>query len=66
MSLRTAMVHTTVANAVVLEGYRENFIAHDHLEQIQVVVIPGRKTPSTVVPRAWVAASLQIAVVGPR
>jgi len=48
MSLRATMVLTPIANPVVLEGYRENFAAHSHLEQVQVIVIPDRKTPSTV------------------
>jgi hypothetical protein len=48
MSLRATMVLTTIANPVVLEGYCENFTAHGHLDQVQVIVIPDRKTPSTV------------------
>ncbi len=51
MSLRAAMVLTTIADPVVLEGYCANFTAHGHLDQIQVIVIPDRKTPSTIFQR---------------
>jgi hypothetical protein len=45
MTLHTAMVLTTIADPIVLEGYCANFTAHDHLEQVQVIVIPDKKTP---------------------
>jgi hypothetical protein len=45
MTLRAAMVLTTIADPVVLEGYFANFAEHGHLEQVQVIVIPDRKTP---------------------
>lgn len=48
MALRAAMVLTTIADPVVLEGYCANFTAHGHLEQVQVIVIPDRKTPPAV------------------
>lgn len=48
MALRAAMVLTTIADPVVLEGYCANFTAHGHLEQVQVIVIPDKKTPPTV------------------
>jgi hypothetical protein len=48
MALRAAMVLTTISDPVVLEGYCANFTAHGHLEQVQVIVIPDRKTPATV------------------
>ena len=48
MTLRAAMVLTTIADPVVLEGYFANFAEHGHLEQVQVIVIPDRKTPPTV------------------
>jgi Reversibly glycosylated polypeptide len=48
MTLRAAMVLTTIADPVVLEGYCANFTAYGHLEQVQVIVIPDRKTPPTV------------------
>lgn len=45
MALRAAMVLTTIADPVVLEGYCVNFTAYGRLEQVQVIVIPDRKTP---------------------
>jgi len=48
MALRAAMVLTTIADPVVLEGYCANFAVHGRLEQVQVIVIPDRKTPPTV------------------
>jgi hypothetical protein len=47
MTLRAAMVLTTIADPVVLEGYFANFAEQGHLEQVQVIVIPDRKTPPT-------------------
>ena len=54
MALRAAMVLTTIADPVVLEGYCANFAAHGHLEQIQVIVIPDRKTLLTVFLRGFI------------
>jgi reversibly glycosylated polypeptide len=51
MALRAAMVLTTIADPVVLEGYCANFKAHGRLEQIQVIVIPDKKTPPAVFQR---------------
>jgi Reversibly glycosylated polypeptide len=48
MALRAAMVLTTIADPVVLEGYCANFTAYGRLEQVQVIVIPDKKTPPTV------------------
>jgi hypothetical protein len=47
MTLRAAMVLTTIADPLVLEGYCANFAAHGHLEDIQIIVIPDQKTPPT-------------------
>src|SRR5579862_1037550 len=48
MTLRAAMVLTTIADPVVLEGYCANFAAYGHLDQVQIIVIPDKKTPPTV------------------
>jgi len=45
MALRAAMVLTTIADPIVLEGYFANFKQCGHLEQVQVIVIPDEKTP---------------------
>jgi hypothetical protein len=47
MPLRAAMVLTTIADPAVLEDYFANFSAYGHLEQIQVIVIPDKKTPAS-------------------
>jgi reversibly glycosylated polypeptide len=54
MALRAAMVLTTIADPVLLEGYCANFAAHGHLEQVQVIVIPDRKTPRSIFSRCAV------------
>jgi Reversibly glycosylated polypeptide len=46
MAIRAAMVLTTIADPVALEDYCANFAAYGHLEQVQVIVIPDKKTPS--------------------
>jgi len=48
MALRAAMVLTTIADPVVLDGYCANFTACGRLEQVQVIVIPDKRTPPTV------------------
>ncbi len=48
MALRAAMVLTTIADPVVLEGYCANFMTHGHLGDVQIIVIPDKKTPPTV------------------
>src|SRR5579871_1620346 len=40
------LVLTTIADPKILEGYRDNFARHGHLDQVDVIVIPDRKTPS--------------------
>jgi len=51
MALRAAMVLTTIADPVLLEGYCENFTRYGHLDQVQVIVIPDKKTPPAVFER---------------
>jgi hypothetical protein len=46
MALRAAMVLTTIADPLVLEDYFANFSAYGHLDQIQIIVIPDKKTPA--------------------
>ncbi len=45
MTLRAAMVLTTIADPAVLEGYCANFAAHGHFDRVQIIVIPDKKTP---------------------
>jgi hypothetical protein len=37
---KSALVLTTIADPVFLEGYFENFSAHGHLNDVRVFVIP--------------------------
>ena len=48
MTLRAAMVLTTIADPVVLDGYCANFAAYGRLDQVQIIVIPDKKTPPAV------------------
>jgi hypothetical protein len=66
MALRAAMVLTTIADPVVLEGYCANFKAHGHLDQVQVIVIPDRKTPPTLFSRCAELRNRGLDVVCPR
>lgn len=51
MTLRAAMVLTTIADPVVLKGYCANFKAHGRLDQVQVIVIPDKNTSPAVFTR---------------
>jgi hypothetical protein len=45
------MVLTTVNDPALLDGYYLNFLAHQHLTQVRVIVIPDRKTPDAAYER---------------
>jgi hypothetical protein len=57
------MVLTTVADLALLEGYYANFLAHGHLEQVDVIVIPDRKTPAAAFDRCMSLASRGLSIV---
>ena len=59
------MVLTTIADPTVLEGYYANFLAHGHLEQVHVIVIPDRKTPSAASDRCAVLANKGLSIICP-
>lgn len=65
MALRAVMVLTTIADPVVLEGYCANFAAHGHLDQVQVIVIPDRKTPPALFARCAELRKQGLDVVSP-
>jgi len=46
------LTFTTIHDAEVLEAYHQNLKRFGHLDQVEVVVIPDRKTPRTVFERA--------------
>jgi Reversibly glycosylated polypeptide len=39
------MVLTTISDPIVLDTYRENFRKFGHLDEVDVIVVPDRKTP---------------------
>lgn len=45
---KASVVMTTIRSADLLEGYRQNFEDHGHLEQVKVIVIPDCNTPRGV------------------
>ncbi len=46
MTLKASIVLTTIFDPVVLEEYYKNFKDNDHLEEVQVYLIPDLRTPS--------------------
>jgi len=56
MTLRAAMVLTTIADPVLLEGYCANFAAYGRLKQVQLIWIPTWM-------RVWLAACRELAAV---
>jgi hypothetical protein len=45
VSLKSALVLTTIFDPVVLDSYLENFEAYGHRQNVHVILIPDRKTP---------------------
>lgn len=50
-SLKATMVFTTIFDPVLLDDYYENFKKFGHLDQVDVIVIPDRKTPAAAYSR---------------
>src|SRR5690242_12431049 len=46
-SARASLVVTTIFEPTVLEQYYANFKKYGHLEQVEVILIPDRKTPAS-------------------
>ena len=46
MSITAGLVVTTIYDPVVLEGYFQNFEQYGHLDNVDIYVIPDRKTPA--------------------
>ena len=65
MSLKAAMVLTTIADPALLEDYHANFLTHHHLEQIRIIVIPDRKTPPSIFDRCASLAKKGLSVCCP-
>lgn len=45
--IRASLVVTTIFEPAVLEQYYANFKRYGHLEQVEVILIPDRKTPAS-------------------
>jgi hypothetical protein len=65
MSLKAAMVLTTIADPALLEDYHASFLTHHHLEQIRIIVIPDRKTPPAIFERCVSLAKRGLSVACP-
>lgn len=47
------LVLTTIFDPVILDAYFENFDRHEHLHEIEVIVIPDKKTPRAAYETCW-------------
>ena len=65
MTLKAAVVLTTVSDPVLLDGYFENFRANGRLTQVRVIVIPDRKTPKAAYERCSLLAQKGFSVICP-
>jgi len=65
MSVTASIVLTTINDPVILEDYYRNFAAHGQLDQVQVFVIPDKKTPSSIFERAAALSSRGLKVTCP-
>src|SRR6266403_5399742 len=45
MTLKAAIVMTTIFDPLIVDGYFQNLAHFDHLRDVKVFVIPDRKTP---------------------
>lgn len=51
MSLNASLVLTTIRDSDILENYVDNFRRHDHTDQVEIFLIPDRKTPPRAMER---------------
>jgi hypothetical protein len=51
MSLKASLVLTTIRESAVLDSYAENFRRHGREQQVEICVIPDRKTPPAMIER---------------
>jgi hypothetical protein len=65
MTLRAAVVLTTIGDPVLLDGYFENFKANERLAQTRVIVIPDRKTPKAAYERCELLTKKGLSVTCP-
>jgi glycosyltransferase involved in cell wall biosynthesis len=50
MTPNCTVVLTTIFDSDILDAYLENFQQYGHLDTVQVIVIPDRKTPASIFP----------------
>ena len=65
MTLKAAVVVTTIGDPVLLDGYFENFRANGRLAQARVIVIPDRRTPKAAYERCALVAKKGLSVICP-
>ncbi len=65
MTLKAAVVLTTIADPVLLDGYFENFRANGRLAQVRVIVIPDRQTPKAAYERCALLTKKGLPVICP-
>src|ERR1700689_1398423 len=65
MTLKAAVVLTTIGDPALLDGYFENFRANGRLAQARVIVIPDRKTPKAAYERCELLAKKGLSVTCP-
>jgi hypothetical protein len=49
--LRATLVLTTIHDPILLDGYLANFTRFGHIDQIEIVLVPDRKTPEAAYAR---------------
>ena len=65
MTLKAAVVLTTIGDPALLDGYFENFRVNGRLEQVRVIVTPDRKTPKAAFDRCALLAKKGLSVICP-
>jgi hypothetical protein len=65
MTLKAAVVLTTISDPVLLDGYFDNFRNNGRLAQTRVIVIPDRKTPKAAYERCALLAQKGFSVICP-
>ena len=65
MTLKAAVVLTTIGDPSLLDGYFENFRANGRLAQVRVIVIPDRRTPKAAYGRCALMAKKGLSVMCP-
>jgi hypothetical protein len=62
---KATMVFTTIFDPILLDAYYENFAKFGHLDQVEVIVVPDRKTPEKAYSRCAEASAKGLRIVCP-